>query len=151
MSSITAVVLHVEDDPGDRGLVALAFARTGLTLVLRSVEDGEAAIRYLNGEDIYANRARYPFPDFLVTDLKLPRKSGFEVLEWIRNNDGMSDLPVTILSSSSQLKDKAQANECRANDYFVKPASFFELVAIVGQIAHQWMPEPQQTIDEGSL
>jgi DNA-binding response OmpR family regulator len=63
----------------------------------------------------------------------------------------MHDLPVTILSSSSQSKDKAKATECCANDYFVKPASFFELVTIVGQIAHKWTPEPQQTIDGGLL
>ncbi len=134
-----AVVLHVEDDPGDRDLLEIAFARSSRNIVLRSVPDGEVALYYLDGKGIYADRSLYPLPDLILLDLKLPRKSGFEVLKWIRDHSALCELPVIILSSSAQPKDTERARQNRASDYFVKPVSFDELKLVVAQITAKWI------------
>lgn len=151
MNANAAVILHVEDDPNDRTLIELAFARAGLNVTLRSVTDGEAAIAYLKGEEIYGDRARYPLPDVLILDLKLPRKNGFEVLEWIRQNHATSDLTVLILSSSTQSIDVARARANCASDYFVKPVSFHELERMIKQIGAKWItPQSNPALSEGA-
>lgn len=64
------------------------------------VEDGEEAIAYLSGEGEYSNREKYPLPILMLLDLKLPRKSGHEVLEWLRSQPGLRRLTVVVLTAS---------------------------------------------------
>ena len=73
----------VEDDSNDVALTQRAFARVQFANPLQVVTDGEQAIAYLAGESSYADRQRYPLPILILLDLKLPRKSGFDVLGWI--------------------------------------------------------------------
>ncbi|HEX4119779.1 MAG TPA: response regulator [Verrucomicrobiae bacterium] len=133
------VILHADDDANDRLLVQIACARAGLSCNLRAVADGEEAISYVNGDGAYGDRAQHPFPDLLLLDLKLPRKSGFEVLEWIRSNSEMRNLPVIILSSSSHEKDVMEARELGATDFFTKPVSIRQLQEVMKEICHKWL------------
>src|SRR5579872_3127592 len=98
------VILHVEDDPNDVTLVGLAFRKAKADSVLVVVNDGEQAINYLNGEGKYADRANHPFPALVLLDLKLPRKTGLEVLAWVRSQPQpeLKRLPVVMLTSSNQ-------------------------------------------------
>lgn len=137
--NLKPVILHADDDANDRLLVQIAFARAGLSCVLRDAADGEEAISYLKGDGEYADRGRHPLPDLVLLDLKLPRKTGFEVLEWIRNNSETQDLPVVILSSSSHEKDITQAHEMGASDYFTKPVSIRQLQALLKEICQKWL------------
>src|SRR5947207_15985335 len=77
-------VLLVEDDPDDRLIARHAFERVAPGVRLRMSFDGEDAVAYLAGEGIYSARAEHPLPNVVLLDLKLPRKSGFEVLQWMR-------------------------------------------------------------------
>ena len=79
-------VLLVEDDLNDIFLVKRAFRTARIPNPLQVVTDGEEAISYLSGEGKYADRQAHPLPNLIVMDIKMPRRSGFEVLEWVKGD-----------------------------------------------------------------
>jgi CheY-like chemotaxis protein len=139
MSNVRYNILHVEDDPNDVLLVQRAFRKANLSVSLEAVNDGDGAVAYLAGEGIYADRERYPLPALVLLDLKIPRKSGFEVLAWIRGEGGLKRLPVTILTSSKHDKDINQAYDLGANSYLVKPVGFDALVEMMKALSSYWL------------
>src|SRR5947207_936056 len=96
----SGVVLHIDDDPNDTLLLEAAARKAGAQFRLQNVHDGEAAIAYLSGAGIYADRGLYPLPSLILLDLKMPRATGFEVLQWIRAHSELGQMPVVILSGS---------------------------------------------------
>src|SRR5256885_179983 len=100
MEAIRPTVLHAEDDPNDVALMKHACVAAKVSFQLMPASDGEKAIQYLSGDGIYADRAVYPFPALVFLDLKMPRKGGIEVLQWIRKHPSLRGLPVLILTSS---------------------------------------------------
>jgi DNA-binding response OmpR family regulator len=126
-------ILHVEDDDNDALLLAKACQRAQLPVILQRVSDGEAARNYLVGEADYADRLRYPVPNVVVLDLKLPCMNGFDFLHWFRQQSMFSEIYVLVFTSSLSRDDKARAIAEGANSYFVKPASFEALVQMVGR------------------
>ena len=84
------VVLLAEDNEDDRFLSSRTIAKAGVETV-RHVPDGRQAIDYLAGHGVYADRALHPLPDILLLDLKMPRHTGHEVLEWLRRNSSDFD------------------------------------------------------------
>jgi CheY-like chemotaxis protein len=115
-------ILYAEDNPDDVFILKLAFKRAGITQMVRSIDDGEDAIAWLRGEGDFANRQQYPLPDLLLLDLKMPRKSGFDVLEWLAESREFQHLPTIILSSSDDPRDLKRAAELGATKYFKKSA-----------------------------
>lgn len=113
-------VLHVEDEPADRLILKSAFAKAAPHVDLRCAVDGEQAIAYLSGQGGYEDRDRHPMPGLVLLDLKLPKKSGLEVLEWIRNREDLKKLPVIMLTSSQEPADLDRAYALGANSYLVK-------------------------------
>ena len=139
MDSERGSVLLVEDDPNDVALTRRAFARSGFTNPLEVVTDGEQAIAYLAGEPPYADRQRHPLPILVLLDLKLPRKSGFDVLGWLRGVPDVRRLPVVVLTSSAQSPDINRAYDAGANSYLVKPVAFENLLALVRTLGLYWI------------
>ena len=131
-------ILLVEDDSNDVALIRRAFARAGLDVRLHSVEDGEAAVQYLSGAGPYADRAAHPLPDVVLLDLKLPRRSGLEVLAWVRGVARLKRLPVVVLTSSRESTDVNGAYDLGANSYLVKPGSFEDLLGLVQAFDGYW-------------
>jgi DNA-binding response OmpR family regulator len=125
------ILLHVEDEDDDAILFSKACERAQLPVELCRVADGAEARAYLLGQGIYADRFRYPFPQVVVLDLKMPLVDGFEFLKWVRGPDGFATLPVLVFTSSLSREDKTRALAEGASSYFVKPASFDALVAMV--------------------
>jgi CheY-like chemotaxis protein len=134
-----ATILLVEDDPNDVLLMKRALNRARLANPLKVVNDGEDAIRYLSGEGEYANREEYPFPLLVLLDLKMPRKSGFEVLQWIRSNAHLKDLSVVVLTSSEEQPNVHKAFELGANSYLIKPTQFDDLVQMMLRLQGYWI------------
>lgn len=131
-------VLLVEDDPDDVFFLRDAFKKTGMPDALRVVRDGEEAVAYLLGQAAYADRTLHPLPALVLLDLKLPRKSGLEVLEWRRGRPGLMRIPVIVLTSSQSEDDMNKAYEFGANSYLVKPISSDAQLDMVKAIQEYW-------------
>lgn len=115
-----SVFLLVEDNEDDVFFMQRAFKAAALENPLRIVTSGEQAIEYLSGANGYADREKYPLPDMIFLDLKMPGLNGFDVLRWIRSEQ-KSDVCVTILTSSPETVDRQKARQLGANSYLVKP------------------------------
>ena len=87
-------ILQVEDEANEVFLLQRAFAQAGIANPVQVASDGQMAIDYLNGSGRFADRARFPLPGLVLLDLKLPRRSGREVLEWIRTQPRLNKLIV---------------------------------------------------------
>lgn len=121
-------ILYAEDDPNDVVIFQMAFRRATLPHELHIVEDGQMAIDWLSGKGKYADREEFPVPDILILDLKMPKKTGFDVLEWARKNPEFEILPAVVLSSSDDPGDVKRAYNLGATTYFVKSASYQEVI-----------------------
>src|SRR5689334_7620147 len=115
MSSQLFTILHVEDDPNDVLLVQRALKKANASSTIQSVSDGDRALAYLGGAQDYANREKFPFPQLVLLDLKMPRKSGLEVLSWIRSQPMLKRVLVVIFTSSKHDQDINNAYELGAN------------------------------------
>jgi CheY-like chemotaxis protein len=105
---------------------------------VRIVADGHEAVEYLQGEGKYGKRDEFPFPKVIISDLKMPRLSGLELLEWLRNHPHCAVIPAILLSGSTLEEDIMKAYELGANTYFRKPASFGELVELLRRLRDYW-------------
>jgi len=121
------VILLVDDSLNDRLLMRIVLERAGFVQPLQIAGDGAEAIAYLGGDGIYGDRHRYPLPTVLLLDLNMPGKSGFEVLEWIRQQPMLRRIRVNILSASGRQEDIDRAFDLGANSYLIKPAKLDEL------------------------
>jgi CheY-like chemotaxis protein len=131
-------ILVADDDAQDTLLVQMALERAALGLRMESVKDGEEAIDYLMGRDRYADRQAHPFPSLLLLDLKMPRVSGFDVLDFVRGQPGLKQLPIIIFSSSDDPKDIRRAYDAGANSYLCKPHSNDDLSALLKALEGYW-------------
>jgi CheY-like chemotaxis protein len=131
-------VLMAEDDDNDVFFVQRAFKQAQIPNPLHRVKDGEEAIAYLRGDGQYSDRAQFPLPRFLLLDLKMPRKNGFEVIAWIRQQPGIKRLPIAVLTSSKEEPDINRAYDTGANTYLVKPVKFEELVETIKALDQFW-------------
>jgi len=113
-------ILHAEDDDNEAYLLAHALSKHPGQYRLQQVQDGEVAIDYLNGHGEFADRSQHPLPSAILLDLKMPRRNGFEVLEWLRAQPGLQNLPVIVLTSSERPEDKARAFQLGATAYVAK-------------------------------
>lgn len=132
-------VLLAEDNADDVLLTQIAFEKARLANPLKVVNNGEDAIAYLKGQDAYADRERYPFPILLLLDLKMPRLSGFEVLEWLRTQPGLSRLPVAVMTASDDDPFMRRAYALGADSYLVKPPDAVALLALVKRLHAYWL------------
>ncbi len=139
MSVREGVILLAEDDPNDVLLIQRAFQRNHVANPVQVVRDGEEALAYLSGQAPFADRERHPLPVLMLMDLKMPRKSGLEVLAWVRQQPGLKRLPIIVLTSSNQSPDINRAYELGANSYLVKPAGFDSLLDLVKNLDMYWL------------
>lgn len=130
MTAFTTI-LHVEDDPNDTLLLQHACRKAGIVFDLQAVSDGDQAIAYLRGTEDFSDRNKYPMPQLILLDLKMPRVSGFDVLAWLRADDHFKKLPVVVLTSSNHDADIKRAYDLGAKSYLVKPVGFEALVELV--------------------
>lgn len=131
-------ILLVEDDDNDALLLKRALAKQFAAGSIFRVENGEAAIAYLSGNGKFHDREKFPFPDIIITDLKMPRLSGFELLAWIHDHKEYRVIPTIVLSSSNAHPDVTRAYNLGANTYLVKPNDFESLMELARLIRDYW-------------
>lgn len=138
------VVLLVEENPHHAVLLRLAFEKAGVAAHVRVVGDGEAAVAYLAGAAPYDDRREHPRPDLVLLDLGLPRRSGLEVLAWLREEPpfGPAERPPVVVLVSGDPDDAELALDRGAADVVPKPGSFGELVEVVRALGERWLAEP---------
>ncbi len=138
-TTMKAPILIAEDDDADVFLLRLACERAGVPNPLVVAADGREAIRYLQGEPPFSERAKHPLPALFLLDLKMPILDGFDVLEWVGRQPDLKQLPVIILSSSGEPRDREKARALGACDYIVKPGRPEELYQIMRALQARWL------------
>ena len=145
-------VLYVEDDDLDLLAMERAFAAEGLRRWLYAARDGAEALEWLQGAGVYAERSRYPFPDLVLMDIRMPKASGLDVLRWIRDQPPLAALPVIIFSGSDLEVDIADAYRVGASVYLCKPAG--DKLQAVARFIAAWLgldPAPSANKQEWRL
>lgn len=131
------VILVAEDNPDEAMLLQRAFKKCGVEVRVHICGDGNEATQYLRGENEFQDRARFPFPNMVITDLKMPRCDGFEFLERMQESR-CAVYPRIVLSASAEDRDVARAFKVGANCYLQKPARYEDLVTMVRSICEFW-------------
>ncbi|HEX4343188.1 MAG TPA: response regulator [Verrucomicrobiae bacterium] len=139
MANDTGLILVVEDDENDVFFLKHAFASEGLSNPLQVVWDGQQAIDYLGGHHQYADRSKFPLPCLVLLDLKLPLKTGLEVLQWVRSQPALAKILTVVLSSSVSERDVASALEYGARSFLTKPLTMDDRRHMARMIKEYWL------------
>ena len=132
-------ILLADDQEHDAFFLRRAIKSAGLQIQLHAVQDGEQAVDYLCGSNLYADRLRHPLPCLLVTDIKMPRFDGFELLAWLQTRREFASLPKLVMSSSCHEGDLKRCLDLGATAFFTKPSEPEQLVAMVGEWHRDWL------------
>lgn len=143
-------ILLAEDDVTEIALYKRAFTKLSITSY-SIVRDGVETIEYLQGVGIYADRDKYRFPQWLVLDLKMPRMTGLDVLEWLHDNPVCRIVPTIMLSNSDMEGDVNRAYELGVNAFFTKPTKAQEMVEVFTLIANFWAVAKCPTVSPTAL
>lgn len=132
-------VLLVEDNDDDIFFMRRAFQNAAINNPMYVLQDGQSAIDYLGCQGQYTNRADCPLPGLVLLDIKLPLRTGFEVLHWIRSDAKMRSLIVVVLTTSAETIDIDAAYRLGANSYLVKPPSAVALIEMMKHLKLYWL------------
>ena len=140
------MILLVEDNTDDVVFMKRALLHSGIRQQMSVVSDGETAMDWLGGAGEYADRSRFPLPSLVFLDLKMPGKSGLDVLEWIRSQESLRTLLVLILTTSREDRDVDRAYRLGANSFLVKPGNLTGLNDLMDRVKRYWLENPQLVI-----
>ncbi len=131
----TADILLIEDNPGDVLLIKEAFRTAQFKYNLHIAKDGDEALKMLEQQGIFDN---FPKPDLILLDLNLPKVDGREVLEKLKSDMTLKEIPVIVLSGSDAEADITTSYDLHANSYVIKPDNFDDLKEIIVSIENFW-------------
>lgn len=134
-----AVVLYADDNMDDALLVRRALTRISENLRLETVVSSKEAIEYLDGGGKFAERRRYPLPDLVLLDFRLPPGGGLEVVRWVRRHPDLNRLVVIFFTGSVLQRDVDQAYESGANALIEKELTFEGLQESLERLVLFWM------------
>lgn len=132
-------ILLVEDNPQDELLILRALKKINLVNQVDVVRDGQQALDYLFAEGEFAARADDGLPTVVLLDIGLPRLSGLEVLARLRVDPRTALLPVVILTSSDEERDRLTSYQSGANSFVRKPLDFTEFAETVARLGVYWL------------
>jgi Response regulator containing a CheY-like receiver domain and an HTH DNA-binding domain len=140
MRTITAAkpieILLVEDSRGDIGLIEEVFEEAKIRNNLHIAEDGEEAILFLNKQGQFLEAPR---PDIILLDLNLPKKDGREVLQEVKEDDNLRNIPIVVLTTSKAEEDILKSYNLHANAYIAKPVDFDQFIKVIKSIEDFWL------------
>ncbi|WP_425390691.1 response regulator [Ekhidna sp.] len=132
-------LLLVEDSMDDADLAMRAIKNANVINDIVWLKDGEEAIHYLKGEGKYEGRDTSIKPRVILLDLKLPKIGGVQVLEKIKKDDNLKNIPVVVMTSSKENVDLKRCYELGVNSYVVKPISFSKFSKVIKDISLYWV------------
>lgn len=131
-------LLVVEDDPDDIFLIREALEAGGFTGKVMMAIDGQEALEYMMGAGPFHDREFFPAPELVLLDLNLPKRNGFEVLQFLRKHRTLKRLPVVVLTTSPMQADIDLAYELGANGYLQKPGNFNAFIESLKRLQMMW-------------
>ncbi|WP_182867319.1 response regulator [Rhodopirellula sp. JC639] len=133
-----AVILLVEDDPGDQELTRRALKHESINVDLRIACDGEQAMDYLRREGAFVDPESSPTPDLILLDLNMPKRNGREVLGDLQADESLSRIPVVVLTTSQQEADILRSYDLGCNSYIQKPVDIDQFTESVRRLGTYW-------------
>jgi CheY-like chemotaxis protein len=133
------VILLVEDNPDDVKLTMRALKKSNILNEVVVAQDGAEALDYLFCAGKYSDRDKSVMPQLVLLDLKMPKVDGLEVLKRIRADERTRLLPVVILTTSNEDRDRVSGYKLGANSYVRKPVDFNQFVEAVQQLGLYWL------------
>ena len=134
-----ATILLADDDENDVFLLKAALSKAGVDISVAHVPNGEEALHYLAGDGVFSDRAKYPFPCLLITDLKMPKFSGFDLLARAKPILESTHVPAIVLSASGAESDRERSLQLGAQAYYIKPADLRALIALASDLKESWL------------
>ena len=132
-------ILLIEDSADDIELTVLAMKKSNILNEMVIARDGLEALDYLHARGDYTDRNPEELPALILLDLQLPKLSGIEVLKQLRAEEKFKLIPVVVLTSSNEEKDRLNGYNFGANSYIQKPVDFMQFVSAVQQVGLYWM------------
>jgi CheY-like chemotaxis protein len=129
-------ILLVEDNEGDILLTKDAFEHAKIINTISVVRDGREAMDFLTKQGAYASAK---MPDLVLLDVNLPKKNGHEVLQFIKGNADLRQIPVIMLTTSSSERDISLSYKNYANCYITKPVEAEDFITAISQIEDFWI------------
>lgn len=139
MRKVHPTILVIDDSPDDQFLIKYTFKKIGVTDPIHLLSDGVQAIEYMMGEGKFTDRKKYAYPTFIMTDLKMPKKDGFAVLEFLKSNPEWAVIPTIVFSGSADSDDIKKAYMLGASSYHVKPRTHGALLHQMLVLHSYWM------------
>jgi DNA-binding response OmpR family regulator len=134
-----ATILLVEDEVSDAELLRRAFEKAHVENPIVHLSDGDQALAYLAGVGSYSDRTQHPLPALILLDLKLPKMTGLQLLQWMHTRRAIKRIPVVVLTSAEDASTVNAAYDLGANSYLVKPGDPSEIVRMVEAMQRYWM------------
>jgi CheY-like chemotaxis protein len=132
-------ILLVEDNPHDLELTLRALRKNHLANSIVTVSDGEEALDFLFGRGKYAGRDVNNHPKVVFLDLKLPKVDGIEVLRQAKSDERTRKIPIVVVTSSAEERDRVESYDLGVNSYVVKPIQFDSFVKTITDLGFYWM------------
>lgn len=131
-------ILVTEDDPDDAFFLHWALRSVDSRNSVQIVSDGADVSAYLEGQGKFADRAKFPFPNALILDLKMPRKTGLDALEWLHEHPEFRVMPTLVLSSAGRANDVVNSYRLGAHSFMLKPGRLEDLQRILQVLNAYW-------------
>lgn len=132
-------ILLVEDNPSDAELTLRALKKNNLANKVFHVADGEEALNFIYCRGLYLERMIDDIPRVILLDLKLPKVDGLEVLKILKSDPLTREIPIVVLTSSTEERDIVETYRLGANSYIVKPVNFDRFSAAVKELGFYWL------------
>ena len=140
-------IVFIEDSPEDADLAMRSFEKYNFANEIKLIDDGQSALDYLLGKDSIFHDGSAPVPKLILLDLKLPKVGGLEILEQVKANDTLKNIPIVVMTSSSEDTDIKRAYALGANSYIVKPLNFTNFAESIRQLGMYWLVLNQPPIN----
>ena len=132
-------ILLVEDNPRDLELTLRVLRKNNLANSVVTVTDGEQALDFVFGRGKYAGRDVTSGPKVMFLDLKLPKVDGIEVLRQVKADERTRKIPIVVVTSSAEERDRVESYHLGVNSYVVKPIEFDAFVKTIGDLGFYWV------------
>ncbi len=139
MNTNEVEILLVEDNPTDVELTLRALKKHNLANKVHVVRDGAEALDFIFATGTYKGAEVDKKPKVILLDLKLPKVDGLEVLRKIKSDERTKDIPVVVLTSSKEEKDRVESYRLGVNSYIVKPVGFNQFTKAVSELGLYWL------------